>query len=351
MQRWLISVVIFVTAFYGTNGFSAKDSGPIRILSIDGGGVRGIIPAVVLEKLQQELNQPIHEIFDFLAGSSTGGIIAIALASPGEHNQARLTPTDMVNLYITNSKTIFSSSTAHFVRNLGGLIGPRYETRGLQMLLDHNLGTVRLSQSLVPLLVTGYHIEGESGIEFFSEDAKEFPFDKDCMMKDVAMATAAAPAYFDSIDIPFPWGTLRNIADGGLYKHNPALLAYVSAKKMYPNRKIEVYSLGTGRISAESLDSELKGRGLLQWIMPILGHLQLGGSEADSSLLEKLLNTDGEQNYFRIDVKVDQKHSRMDKTSNETLRYLYRKGEQAATTMAFKLMVRRLKSDAQRTAQ
>lgn len=342
MKRWQFNFLISTAiAIVSIAGFSSTTD-PIRILSIDGGGVRGIIPAVVLEKLEQDLQRPIHEVFDFVTGSSTGGILAISLTTANPNHQALHTPTEMVNLYITESKTIFSSSTSHFLRNLGGLIGPRYESLGLQGLLEKSLGTARLSQALVPLLITGYHIEGESGIEFFSEDAKAFSLDKDCLIKDVAMATAAAPAYFDSVDIEFPWGTLRHIADGGLYKHNPALLAYVTATKMFPGRPIEIYSLGTGRVSAETLNAELKGRGLLQWLMPILKHLQLGGSEVDSSVLEKLLNNNGRQNYFRIDVSVNRQHSRMDKTTPEHLRYLYRKGQDATKTAQYKLMVERL---------
>src|SRR5580704_2633695 len=168
-----------------------------RVLSIDGGGVRGIIAAVVLEQIEKELGRPIIKTFDMIAGSSTGGIIALALTTPNNLKQPIKTAAQVIKLYSQHSRDIFSASWSHQLMTLGGLLGPKYESTGLSILLHNNLGDTKLSETLIPTLITGYHIAGESGIEFFSEDAKNFPEDKDCLLREIGLATTAAPIYFE----------------------------------------------------------------------------------------------------------------------------------------------------------
>lgn len=318
---------------------------PFRILSIDGGGIRGVIPTVILEKIEEELQRPISEVFDMVAGSSTGGIIALSLATRNlTTSEPNYSAQEMTDLYINNSVDIFHASFTHKLATLGGLLGPKYETTGLLTMLEEKLGDTKLSQTIIPTLITGYHIEGETGVEFFSEDAKKFPKDKDCLLTEVGMATAAAPVYFESVDVNFDWGVLKSVADGGLYKQNPSLLAYLNAKKIANGRKIEIYSLGTGVFTSEELDAQFKGRGLLQWLTRLLGHIQIGGTEADDSVLHRLLNEDGERNYFRINARIAEEHSKMDDTSEENLHYLYQQGVKVTETPLFAEVLRRLKN-------
>lgn len=316
---------------------------PIRVLSIDGGGVRGIIPAVILENIENELQKPASEIFDLVAGTSTGGLIALALAAPNHLGKPSMTAHDLVSFYIEQSPRIFYASLSHTIRTLGGLLGPKYESTGLQEVLYEHLGDTKLSEALVPTLITGYHTKGQTGIEFFSPDAKIYSLDRDCLMREVGLATAAAPIFFDSVNVQFAWGTLDFVVDGALYKHNPAILAYLNAKELYPDRKIEVYSLGTGLISAEALNIELKGRGLLQWLMPIISHIQVSSSEADSASLHRMLNHNGEENYFRLNIRLDEDHKKMDDTSTENLEYLWQQGRMATKTPIFRRMLAKLK--------
>lgn len=341
MRRHILgffSVLIICTSALATDR-------PFRILSIDGGGVRGIVPAVMLEQIEEQLQRPIHEVFDMVAGSSTGGIIALSLATGSltAADEPNYTAEEVVDLYINNSVDIFSASWTHKLSTMGGLLGPKYETTGLRNMLEQKLGNTMLSQTLIPTLITGYHIEGESGVEFFSEDAKKYPKDKDCLLTEVGLATAAAPIYFESVDVNYAWGTLKSVADGGIYKQNPALLAYLNAKKINQGRKIEVYSLGTGSYSSEELDAQFKGRGLLQWLTRIMGHLTIGGTEADDTVLHRLLNEDGEENYFRLNVHLSADHSKMDDSSEENLKYLYDQAMLSTQTPMFIEMVKRLK--------
>lgn len=182
------------------------------------------------------------------------------------------------------------------------------------------------------------------GWNFFSEDAKKFPLEKDCLIREAAMATAAAPVYFDAVDVKFAWGTLESVADGCIYKLNPAMLIYAQAKKLYPHRKLEVYSIGTGHSSAEDLTLASKGRGFWHWMTPALRHIYIGSNEADDSILNKLLNNEKEQNYFRVNVRIDRQHSGLDDVSRENMHYLYHKSLDILKSGMFKDMLERLKT-------
>src|SRR5690606_34814637 len=143
---------------------------PIRVLSIDGGGVRGIIPAVVLREIEAITKQPIASTFDMVVGTSTAGIIALALPSPAQDGKPLKTAAEVVEMYIEESVNIFRASFAHSLQNLWGLIGPKYEIDGLASLLERELNDTKLSEAIIPIILTAYHIEGQTGVEFSSEE-------------------------------------------------------------------------------------------------------------------------------------------------------------------------------------
>jgi uncharacterized protein len=319
--RWVgIALVMFSVWF--SNLLFAQDEKPIRILSIDGGGIRGVIPAVILYDLENQLKKPISQIFDMVAGSSIGGVIALSLTMPDSENQPLHSTLDLVDFFIDLRKDIFKSSLRHSIKTLGGLIGPQYESDGFKDILNKRFGNKMLSQALIPTLVTGYHIDGNVGIEFFSPDAKKFPHDMDCLVREVAMATSAAPAYFDCVDVHYEWGILPSVTDGCLYKISPALLPFVRAQNLYRGRTIEVYSLGTGQSTAEDISLRLNNRGIIHWLSPLLRHIWKGSIDADDSILSHMLNRDGRKNYFRLNPRIDFDHSALDDISDENLSYL-----------------------------
>lgn len=337
------SVVIFLFCYMLTNAIQAER--PIRVLSIDGGGIRGLIPAVVLDTIEKKTNKPISQVFDLIAGSSTGGMIALALTAPNAQGKPVQTAHQVVNFYLEHGDMVFHTSFMHWLKTLGGLIGPRYESAGLAQIFNNYLGDTMLSEALTPTLITGYHLDGQVGVEFYSEDALKYPEDRDCLMREVALATSAAPVYFDVADVQFKWGKLEAIADGCLYKLNPAMLGYVHAKKMYPNRTIEVYSLGTGQSSAEDLTMATKGRGIMHWLSPAVRHVLHGHTESDDSALHQMLNNEAQQNYFRLNVRIDREHNELDDISKENISYLYSRAQALTKSTIFQDVMERLSVD------
>jgi patatin-like phospholipase/acyl hydrolase len=338
IRQFFITSLLIV--FFSQNALAEK---VIRILSLDGGGMRGIIEATILKEMETQLNKPISQIFDIITGTSVGGILAMALAAPNEDGGPLYTAAQTLNVIKEFGPSIFSSSLCHKIVNLGGLIGPKYETAGIERTSLKFLKDFKLSEAIIPIIVTGYDVQGECGIEFCSSMAKKHPNDLDCLMREVARATAAAPIFFPAAEVSFPWGKLEYIVDGALYKTNPATLAYLWAQKFYPDHQVEVYSIGSGKINAHSHIENVKSGGLLQWIRPIAHHFQNSDVESDHDLLHRLLNENGHDQYFRLNIDMGEYDRLMDDTSKEHIDILIQKGQDSLELPMFSKMLERLR--------
>ncbi|HEY7328780.1 MAG TPA: patatin-like phospholipase family protein [Gemmataceae bacterium] len=188
-----------------------------RVLAIDGGGIRGIIPASFLERLEYHSGKRVHELFDLIAGTSTGGILALGYVTPPYGKTAG----ELLDLYRMNGHVIFGSK-----KWWGPLFRPKYDVGPLERLMDKYFGETLLSKAIVPTLVTSYDIHLRRNQVFKSwETGRDMR--KDYKMKDVARATSAAPTYFE----PAVLGE-GVFVDGGLMANNPAGVAYAEAKRL-----------------------------------------------------------------------------------------------------------------------
>jgi len=93
---------------------------PLRVLSIDGGGIRGIIPAKVLADLELRAGRPVAKLFDLVVGTSTGGILALGLTAPGEGDSPRWAAADLADLYVREGPRIFHRSVYDRIRSVDG---------------------------------------------------------------------------------------------------------------------------------------------------------------------------------------------------------------------------------------
>ena len=128
----------------------------VSILSIDGGGIRGIVPATFLVEFEKRTGKPICELFDLIAGTSTGGILAAALTLPGRPGKPKYTAETVCSAYFEHGGAIFQRSPLRSATTLGGLARPIYSTRMLESLLNRYLGNARLHETLTEILVTAY---------------------------------------------------------------------------------------------------------------------------------------------------------------------------------------------------
>lgn len=297
----------------------------LRVLSIDGGGIRGIIPALVLAEIEDRLQTPISRVFDLIVGTSTGGILALGLTRPDASGEPMYSARALVDLYEREGPNIFTRSTWHRIRAIGNAVEERYSSKGIEEVLDRYFGEARLKDALTDVLVPSYEIERRMPFFFRSRRARTRP-DYDFAMKDVARATSAAPTYFEPHKIEVEGNPVDYYAliDGGVYANNPGMCAFAEAQTMDPEAEILLVSLGTGELTRPIAYDDAKGWGLIRWAKPILGVVFDGVSDTVDYQLEHLLNsTSGRRRrYYRFQTRLDEGNDDMDDASRTNIRAL-----------------------------
>jgi predicted acylesterase/phospholipase RssA len=273
----------------------------VKVLAIDGGGIRGLIPALVLAEIERRTGRPVASLFDLVAGTSTGAILACALTRPDPMTAARA-----AELYEQEGPQIFDRSLVKEVTSLGGLIDERYDSRGLVASLRRHLGDTRLAQATARLLVTAYDLE--------ARDALLLTRDDDMTMADAAHASSAAPTYFEPVRVGG-----RTLIDGGVFATNPAMLAYAET-----GGSLDVLaSLGTGEHVRPLPFDRVKDWGQLEWGRPILDVVFDGSADAVDRELSSLI--DGR--YIRLQTRLDEASEALDDATPENLAALRREAE------------------------
>lgn len=218
-----------------------------RILSIDGGGIRGIVAAVVLAELEQRVGRPIADCFDLIAGTSTGGIIALALTRPAPDGRPSYSAQDLVGFYSELGPWIFERSPSWAARTIGSLAGPKYDSDRLAEALEDQFGDTLISAALRDVLITSYDIERREPF-FFKSHFARVRQERDFRMRDAALATAAGPTYFAPVRV-LTDDTIgyRALVDGGVYANNPAMCAWVEALSLFGAPPLQEARAATGQ--------------------------------------------------------------------------------------------------------
>jgi patatin-like phospholipase/acyl hydrolase len=297
---------------------------PVRILSIDGGGIRGIIPAMILAELERLTQKPISSLFDLIAGTSTGGILALGLTMPDDQGQPAYSASQMISLYEKEGSRIFDSSWWHSLNSLGNFTGPKYPAESIEKVLKEYFKEAYLGDSLTTVLITAYEIERRLAWFFKSRHAK-VAADRNFLMWEVARATSAAPTYFPPVKIKAHEGNdYYSFVDGGVFANNPGMCALVEAQKMFPEaEEIVLVSVGTGFSTARLTYDRAKDWGLASWAQPVLNVVFDGIDDTVDYQLGKILSQQGEQkHYYRFQTRLDGNNEALDDSSSKNLRLL-----------------------------
>jgi patatin-like phospholipase/acyl hydrolase len=266
------------------------------VLSIDGGGIRGIIPALVLAEIERQTGRAACELFDLIAGTSAGGIVALGVTAPGAGGKPLHSAEELAGFFVKDGPKIFSRSLLRTIETVDGLLEEKYSAKGLEAALRENLGEALLSEALCDVLITSYDVQSHEPFFFKSAQAREGPA-RDYPMRVVARATSAAPTYFEPEHVIPPVvlpGEPSDYAlvDGGTFANNPAMCAYAEATRDHPGADVLVVSLGTGRLNESIPFSKAKHWGLVEWARPLLGVVMDGASAAIDYQLDQLLGRD-----------------------------------------------------------
>lgn len=277
----------------------------MRVLAIDGGGIRGLIPALVLAEIERRTGRRIAQLVDLIAGTSTGGILACALARPDP-----LPAAEVAGLYVQEGPRIFDRSLLKTIGSAGGYLDERYDDAGLVAALRRYLGATRLADATVPVLVTAYDIQGRSAVVLRSSDGAG-----GVSMVDAAHATSAAPTYFEPVRV----GAMT-LVDGGVFAVDPALVAFA---EVAGGRLDVLASIGTGEHTRPLPYEQVKGWGKLEWASPIIDVVFDGSADAVDEQLTRLAG----DRYVRLQTRLDEASDDLDDASARNLAALDREAE------------------------
>ncbi|EOZ98633.1 patatin family protein [Indibacter alkaliphilus LW1] len=310
----------------------------VAILSIDGGGIRGIIPGTILqlieEKIQEKTANPqarLVDYFDFVAGTSTGGILGcgMLMPDPAMEGRPKFSMEEVVNLYHENGGDIFKKPLGHKLRTLFGVREEKYPNDNLKKALHEYFGDTYLSEMLKPCLFTAYDIESRKST-FFKWGKACDDISHDFYIRDVAQATAAAPTYFEAALIKSRFGSSYPLIDGGVFANNPAMCAYAEVRKCdfdeikKPTSKdMLMISLGTGSVKEPFPYERAKKFGLVQWIKPLIDIMMSGNSETVSHQLEWLFDAgNNQEGFIRVEPELHEASPSMDDASTKNMNAL-----------------------------
>lgn len=314
-----------------------------KVLSIDGGGIRGIIPAIILKEIERRTQKRIWQLFDLIAGTSTGGFLAMILTmpNPDNPNTARYSMEDIINMYREDGKNIFHEPFLESLTEVDDLLRPKYSSKGRQKVAEKYFKDVALKDALTNIFITSYDIELRVPVFFINNSRFErhtgTSFRKLCTdykMVEASMATSAAPTFFQPYQLAMRGcDDAENYAlvDGAVFANNPTALAIVEAIIYSQNQGKEVRledilvtSLGTGSLTRKFLYEQAVNWGKLQWIQPLINIFLDGASEVANYQLRQLL-PDAQnihKQYYRFQKELTEANDDLDNTTEKNIQDL-----------------------------
>lgn len=301
----------------------------IRILSLDGGGIRGIIPATIMNYVEAELirrtenkDARIADYFDLFAGTSTGGILSCIYLTPGEKENGPssfYTASQALDFYVKEGYQIFNASKNSKWKRIWGLRdATAYSPAYIESLFLDRFKDLRMSELLKPCLVTTYDMKSKTSF-FFSSDEPD-SMKRDFYVRDVARSTSAAPTFF-------PPAVITNLLtnkemvniDGGVFANNPSMCAYAEARNShFPDHEVEeptaqnmmILSLGTGGGGFQLPDlAKSESWGVLNWAKSIPEIMMDGSVDTVAFQMKEIFGTlhskHDQMCFQRIDVPKD----------------------------------------------
>ncbi|KAM2066771.1 hypothetical protein ACFX1T_043201 [Malus domestica] len=335
----------------------------VTVLSIDGGGIRGIIPGTILSFLESELQKldgegaRLADYFDVIAGTSTGGLVTAMLTTPDEHDRPLFSAKDINAFYLEQCPKIFPQDSAPVfgkaVDMVKAMTGPKYDGKYLHKIVKEKLGDKRLNDTLTNVVIPTFDIKRLQPTIFSSYEAKKNS-SIDALLSDICIATSAAPTYLPAhhFETKISTGETRefDLIDGGVAANNPALVAIGEVTRevhqgnsdfsfsMRPTDygRFLVVSLGTGSAKCEEKyhANDVAKWGLVAWLSsggscPLVDVFTQASSDMiDFHLANVFHALNCEKSYLRIqDDTLEKTVSSVDIATEENLNNLIKVGE------------------------
>ncbi|WOH13598.1 hypothetical protein DCAR_0833108 [Daucus carota subsp. sativus] len=314
----LLALATTLECAHKSPGIKTTKAKTATVLSIDGGGIRGIIPGTILAFLEsklQELDGPtarIADYFDVISGTSTGGLVTAMLTVPDKDNRPLFAATDINKFYFENGPRIFPQDNV-------SAKGPKYDGKYLRSIIRESLGNIAMNQTLTEVIIPTFDIKLLQPTMFSTSDG-EVSTSKNALLADVCIATFSNPTFLPAhyFETKFEDGKTRsfNLIDGGVVAVNPTQVAithlfneivkgnfeYADIKPM-DTTKILVLSLGTGTAKfEEKYNASMASKwSSIDWINPIIDSYSASSADMPDIEVTSLFQSLGaEKNYLRI---------------------------------------------------
>jgi patatin-like phospholipase/acyl hydrolase len=300
-----------------------------RILTLDGGGIRGLVSAIWLEALDQRLHAAgkgdVRSRFDLIAGSSTGALIAAGIASG-------MPAAQLTGLYEHFGDEVFPGAVERLWSRLTrtfteGLSAPRYSPHGLEAVLQRVFGERTLGGVSPRLMSIAYDTLTRSPLFFksFKPEHASIP------LWEVCRAATAAPAYFPA-HVTTVEGRRRALIDGGVVANNPTACAIAEAVRLNGDERLDrlvVLSIGTGEATRPISERDATRWGAVEWAIPIIDVLFDGSADAVDYIADQIL---AEGHYVRLQAPLLRGYDDFDNVDATNLLALRRTAEDYLAT-------------------
>lgn len=290
-----------------------------QVLSLDGGGIRGIVSSKILSVVLAQMgNLQVHEVFDLVAGTSTGSLIAAAclLPDPNNPSQPKYTAAKVADIMVTKGPQVFHETCLRKIVTGYGVFEPKYDNRGILSVIE-SLGDDYLSNLMTDVWFPSTVKNNLSSIYFTRQKARSLPDWKTLKISQVLASTTAAPYYFSANVLPLGEKTYA-LMDGGLFANNPVINAICETKEVFNchDEDILCLSIGTGYKVYNFDPQKSKDEGLLG-IIPWIVNGMIDSDEGASTVLGRQCLGD---RLFRFNPELT--NDSLDDVSPKNIAYL-----------------------------
>lgn len=305
-----------------------------KILSIDGGGMKGIVSAVVLRDLERKLREysknpdaRLADYMDLIAGTSTGAILTGLYLFANDHGGSKFSAEEVLQLYIDQGEYIFKRRFGY------PFVGAKYTNRRLKQRLYEYFGDACIADLRRPCLMVAYDMTKKQAV-FFNTVSSRKDEKRNYSLVDAIMASTAAPTYFPPQPLTIGKKRVNCLVDGGVVANNPAMTALIESLKLPGNNKIEdtlLLSVGNLTNKKSYCYDEVKRWGLISWAVPMFDVLLNGNEQTVDYELRKIYQAiDKPHNYYRMIWVTEEEIPGMDDTGADDIKKLIEYGEKLA---------------------
>lgn len=273
----------------------------IRVLAVDGGGVRGMIPAQALAYLEHKTGRPTAELFDLFVGTSSGGIVSAACLMPGPDGKPRFTADEVVQSFERMGPKVFHPPMRYRLLTLDGVLAPKYSSEKKYEAFRDEFGLPPFGDLLKPTIITAYDMLGERPDMLINWQPEWANYS----VPTVLNAGTTVSGVFNPVLLSAPDGKQHMYTDEGIIENDPAAVALEFLQAQAPNAQIIIVNLGTGRFLMNSKSSHPYSLGELRWISELLPYLESGNVQVTKRTMASQAKYSGAGRLVYVNINID----------------------------------------------